>query len=126
MIEQLNLFGERDQFAELIDRIVDWYEGDKAFCEDHGCYFPERFDTWLLDLFSCHCGGNSSTMLWGDWGWYQFSPSGLKLENSSKLVPRKDGQGTEWESIFFPKKKILEAFGVKDDGKDLLKGDQDE
>ena len=38
-----------------------------------------------------------------------------------KLIPRADGQGTEWESIFFPKQKILRRFGIKDNGKDALK-----
>lgn len=31
-------------------------------------------------------------------------------------------KGEEWESIFFPKKRILKAFGIKDDNKDILRG----
>lgn len=115
MIEQMNLFGERDEFAVLIDHIVKWYEDKKAFCARYGYPMPRNFGEWLLDLFSTYTGGNGSEMLWGKWEWYAFSPSGLKLEGEI------DDETEKWDSIFFPKKKILDAFGIKDDRKDALK-----
>lgn len=121
MIEQMNLFGEREPFDELIERIVQWYEQEKEFYEKYGWEFKKNFDTWLLDHFSTWMGGNADGILWGEWNFYQWSPSGLRLENSNKLIPRNDGKGTEWYYIFFPKKKILNAFGIKDDRNDALK-----
>lgn len=118
MIEQLTLFGERDPFDELIEHLVKWYEANKAFNDRHGGY-TRNFDEWLLDCFSSYCGGNGESMLFGQWTFYDFSPRGLKLTNMNKLI--KTESGTEWESIFFPKQKILKAFGIKDDKKDALK-----
>lgn len=123
MIEQMNLFGERDPFDELTDRIVKWYEDEKSYFAKRGWKFNKNFDQWLRDHFSTWSGGNGGHVLWGEWDFYQFQPSGLRLENSRKLIPRKDGKGTEWYSIFFPKQKILKAFGIKDDNKDSLRGD---
>lgn len=122
MIEQMTLFGERDPFDELAEHIVLWYEEGKAFEIKHGRTMP-NFDKWLRDCFSSYQGGNGSTMLYGKWTFYEFSPRGLKLTNMHKLIPLSDGSGTEWESIFFPKAKILKRFGITDDQKDALKED---
>jgi hypothetical protein len=121
VVEQFNLFGERDPFAELTENIVRWYEAAKADSEKYGGYMP-NFDDWLRDNFSSYCGGNCTTFLYDKWTFYDFSPSGLRLTNMNKLVKVKNG--TEWESIFFPKKKILKAFGIKDDNKDILRGEE--
>lgn len=118
MIEQMNLFGEREPFDELVERIVQWYESAKAFNTRHGCYMP-NFDQWLRDNFSSYRGGNGESLLFGRWTFYDFTPRGLRLTNMKKLI--KTETGTEWESIFFPKQKILKAFGIRDDGKDALK-----
>ena len=115
LVEQLNLFAERDPFDELTEHIVKWYEANKAFNDRHGC-FTRNFDAWLRDCFSSYCGGNGASMLFGQWTFYDFSPRGLRLTNMKKLI--KTESGTEWESIFFPKQKILNAFGIKDDKKD--------
>ena len=120
MIEQMNLFGERDPFDELCDHIVKWYVDNKVWNQKHG-YRLTNFDTWLLDNFSSYRGGNGDSLLFGQWTFYDFSPKGLRLTNMKKLIPRADGQGTEWESIFFPKQKILRRFGIKDNGKEALK-----
>ena len=89
------------------------YESAKAFNDRHGDYMP-NFDSWLRDCFSSYQGGNGQAMLWGDWSFYDFSPRGLRLTNMNKLIPRADGHGTEWESIFFPKEKILQQFGIEE------------
>lgn len=34
MIEQMNLFGERDEFAVMIDHIVKWYEEKRHSVQD--------------------------------------------------------------------------------------------
>lgn len=120
MIEQMNLFGERDPFDELIEHIVKWYEDSNVWKQKHG-YRITNFDTWLLDNFSSYRGGNGDSLLFGQWTFYDFTPRGLRLTNMKKLIKTEDG--TEWESIFFPKKKILKAFGIKDDNKDALRGD---
>jgi len=123
LIEQLDLFGARDPFCELIDRIVDWYEDEKRFEEETDGYMP-NFDDWLRRLFASYCGGNGASILWGCWTFYNFSPKGLRLSNTRKLVQRSDGKGTEYESIFFPKQKILKAFSVKDDGRDMMEAEE--
>lgn len=118
MIEQMNLFGERDPFDELIEHIVKWYEAVKAFESRHG-HNMQNFDQWLRDNFSSYRGGNGESLLFGQWTFYDFTPRGLRLTNMKKLIKTEDG--TEWESIFFPKEKILKAFGIQDDGKDAMK-----
>lgn len=120
MIEQMNLFGERDPFDELIEHIVKWYEAVKAFESRHG-HNMQNFDQWLRDNFSSYRGGNGESLLFGQWTFYDFTPRGLRLTNMKKLIKTDDG--TEWESIFFPKQKILKAFGIKDDNKDALRSD---
>ena len=122
MIEQMNLFGKRDPFDEMIEHIVKWYEAEKAFESRHG-HHMQNFDQWLLDNFSSYRGGNGESLLFGQWTFYDFTPRGLRLTNMRKLIKTDDG--TEWESIFFPKHKILKAFGIKDDRKDALLDEED-
>lgn len=111
MIEQLNLFGEKDPFAELCDNIVKAYESNKKD-EEH----TENFDVWLRHCFSSYSGGNSFMYVTG-YNFFDFSPKGLKLTDSHTLIKYDDH--TEWKSLFFPKQKILKAFGIKDDKKDM-------
>ena len=116
MIEQLSLFGETDPFHLATQWIVRQYEREKAFslrCDES--YFKKHgFGEWLLDKFSSYSGGTTHDTILEEYGYwfYNYSPKGLEL----------DAREFE-ERVKFQKAKILKAFGIKDDGKDVLKDD---
>lgn len=116
MIEQLSLFGERDTLSIVLEWLTDMYEYRKSQLE-HWEGHP-NFDKWLLDCFASHQGGTTFGIV-GSYGWtlYNMSPKGIELV---------DTDSKDWRRELIPKAKILRAFGIKDDKRDLLKEQTDE
>lgn len=106
MTEQISMFDAPDPLAYAIVLIVEMRNAHEKERAQHN-RDSTPFDKWLLDEFSSYCGGNCYS---GYYEWVDFSPKGIRLRTKN------------WtEDVFVPKKKILKAFGIKDDHKDILK-----
>lgn len=101
MIEQLNLFGERDPLAAVAEWITSRYE--RVAKEEYA--YPISFDEWLLRKFSSYEGSNCNAPL--GYSYWSFDPSGFRLTGF------KEKPGESYSQLYFPKDKILKACGVK-------------
>lgn len=100
MIEQLNLFGERDEIYEVAEWIMGMYEDYRKRMPD-----GKSFMDWIEDEFSSFHGGSYNTPL--GYTFWSFDHSGFRLVDTS--VPK----GESYKEAYFPKHKIMKACGVK-------------
>ena len=109
MIEQLNLFGERDELTmvcEMFRHRFEWWR--KRWSENE---WNPTFEKWVLDYFSSYAGGTAPAEL-EPYESYCCSPKGIEL-----VIYR----GADTKRVQVPKVKILRALGIRDDKKDALK-----
>lgn len=96
MIEQMNLFGERDVLLDVCDYLVRRYDRmRKDLMDDER---DMRFDEWLIGNFRTWSGSTVHDL--EGYSFIQFTPAGITL--SSKTGKREQ----------IPKEKILQQFGL--------------
>lgn len=109
MIEQMNLFGERDVLMLVCETLKSRYAWitKRGLCDEK----IRPFAKWVLDCFSSYQGGTTPAELKAEgYDIYGCSPKGMELWNGT-------------EKTLIPKSKIMRTLGITDDNKDVLRGD---
>jgi len=113
--EQINMFGERDP-AEIV---AEWLkerhtrEIKSGFLRKEHITYP--FEKFVLYEFSHYSGGTASYSLANYYRWFDFSPAGVKL-----TAEKRGGR-----EIFVKKTKILKILNIRDDKKDVMRGEEE-
>lgn len=94
MVEQLDLFGNRDPLSE----VCQWFH-DKYVRSNYKCSF-EQFMKYEFDSYT----GSNSNVPCG-YGWYNCTPSGMTLEKTL---------WSDSDKLFFKKTQIFKYLGIKE------------
>lgn len=113
MTEQLTFFTDGVTETDVLNWLVRRYEQLKAL-GDEDWYKNHNFDDWVLYEFSHYSGGSICDEQLEAKGirWFDFSSTrGLRIQGYF------EGEAV---CIIIPKAKVLKAFGIRDDHKDVL------
>ena len=98
--------------VDICGMVCDWLAKSYAVLKADG--IDKSFDQWLLGAFdSYHGGATPRDLNLMGWKWFGFSPKGIELLDTSRLV-KVDG-GVDWVRMMVPKDEILKRLRMKNE-----------